>query len=259
MMNGKYIFSEFHCSHLIFLHRMFRYLESKLHQSDSNLSLILTENTSLKQRLRSYENTEETIREMMNKYTNNPQYDDLFKSINKTLAIYEQRLGYVNKRFLVLQTLFNRQLLTLSTKQHATIAIQTEDEQYIDLTLLERELKTVSNERDLLAHKLDQEYEQSNIRLQQMEDKYKHDFVINNEKSTMMQLIFDENQTKIQLYEQTLVEKDRQLKELTTRWMNEQQKQTDNTELFKQEFQVSLIILKRAKRNLFCRNEKRVY
>ncbi|CAF4718604.1 unnamed protein product, partial [Rotaria magnacalcarata] len=66
---------------------------------------------------------------MIIKYTTNPQYDDLFKTINKTLAIYEQRLGYINKRFLILQTLFNRQLLSLSSKHHTTIAIQTEDEQ----------------------------------------------------------------------------------------------------------------------------------
>ncbi|CAF5024712.1 unnamed protein product, partial [Rotaria sp. Silwood1] len=38
-----------------------QYLESKLHQSDSNLTLILDENTSLKQRLQSYEHTEQTI------------------------------------------------------------------------------------------------------------------------------------------------------------------------------------------------------
>lgn len=214
-----------------------QYLESKLHQSDSNLSVILNENTSLKQRLQSYENTEQILREMMIKYTTNPQYDDLFKTINKTLAIYEQRLGYINKRFLVLQTLFNRQLLTLSSKQHVTTAIQTEDEQYIDVTLLERELKTVSNERDLLARKLDQEYEQSKARIEQIEEKYRDDFVIKNEKLNMMHSIFEENRAKIELYETTLLEKDRQLKELTDKWINEQQKQTDNVELFKQEFQ----------------------
>jgi len=175
---------------------------------------------------------------MIVKYTTNPHYDDLFKTINKTLAIYEQRLGYINKRFLLLQTLFNRQLLSLSSKQHVTIAIQTEDEQYVDLFLLERELKTVSNERDLLAHKLDQEYEQSKRHVEQLEQKYKHEFVINNEKLTMMQLILEEHTTKIQLYETTLNEKDKQLKALTDQWMNEQQKQTDNIHLLKHEFQV---------------------
>ncbi|CAF0910432.1 unnamed protein product [Rotaria sordida] len=214
-----------------------QYLESKLHQSDSNLTLILDENTSLKQRLQSYEHTERTIHDMIIKHTTNPQYDDLFKTINKTLAIYEQRLGYINKRFLVLQTLFNRQLLSLSSKHHVTIGIQTEDEQYIDLTLLERELKTVSNERDLLAYKLDQEYEQSKPRLEQIEQKYKQEFVISNEKLVMMQLILEENTNKIQLYEITLIEKDKQLKELTEKWTYEQQKQIENIDLLKREFQ----------------------
>ena len=115
----------------------FRYLESKLNQSDSNLSLVLHENTSLKERLQSYEHTEGTIRELMIKYSHQPQYDELFKTINRTLSVYEQRLGYINKRFLVLQTLFNRQLLSLTSKQQTTVAIQTEDEQYIDVSLLE--------------------------------------------------------------------------------------------------------------------------
>lgn len=175
---------------------------------------------------------------MIVKYTTNPQHDDLFKTINKTLSVYEQRLGYINKRFLILQTLFNRQLISLSTKQHVTIAIQTEDEQYIDLTLLERELRTVSNERDLLAHKLDQEYQQSRIFQEQLEQKYKQEFVINNEKLIMMQLILEENTAKVQLYETTLIEKDKQLKELTDKWINEQQKQTENNHLFQREFQV---------------------
>jgi hypothetical protein len=183
---------------------------------------------------------------MINKYTTNPRHDDLFKTINKTLAIYEQRLGYINKRFILLQTLFNRQLLTLSSKQHVTIAIQTDDEQYIDVSLLERELKTVSNERDLLAHKLDQEYEQSKIRLEQFEQKYKQEFVINKEKLLMMQSNFEENTTKIQLYEITLIEKEKQLKELTDKWLNEQKKQTENIDLLKREFQVKLF-----KKNLF--------
>jgi len=239
-MNEKFIFSKFYklscLSKIVFF--CHRYLESKLNQSDSNLSLILNENTSLKQRLQSYENTEQTLREMMIKYTTNPQYDNLFKTINKTLAVYEQRLGYINKRFLVLQTLFNRQLISLSSKQYVTTAIQTEDEQYIDLTLLQGELKAVSNERDLLARKLDQEYEQSKIRIEQIEEKYKDDFVIKNEKLNVMQRIFDDNKAKIELYETTLMDKDRQLKELADKWTNEQQKQTDNTELLKQEFQV---------------------
>jgi hypothetical protein len=176
----------------------------------------------------------------MLKYGTNPHYDELFKTINKTLAIYEQRLGYINKRFLVLQTLFNRQLLTLSSKQHTTIGIQTEDEQYIDITLLERELKTVTNERDLLAHRLDQENEQSKIRLEQFEQRYKQEFVIHNEKFIRMQMNFEENQTKIQSYEAILAEKEKQLKELTEKWIHEQQKQTHNTDLLKQEFQVKL-------------------
>jgi hypothetical protein len=175
------------------------------------------------------------------KYTTNFQYDNLFKTINKTLAVYEQRLGYINKRFVLLQTLFNRQLLTLSSKQQMTIAIQTEDEQYIDLSLLERELKTVSNERDLIAYKLDQEYEQSKQRFQQLEHQYKQEFVINNEKLTRMQLILEENLMKIQLYETTLFEKDKQLNELTNKWLNEQQKQTENIDLLKREFQVKII------------------
>ncbi|CAF1497018.1 unnamed protein product [Rotaria magnacalcarata] len=213
-----------------------QYLESKLHQSDSNLSIMLDENTSLKQRLQSFENTEQTLRDMIIKYTTNPQYDDLFKTINKTLAIYEQRLGYINKRFLILQTLFNRQLLSLSSKHHTTIAIQTEDEQYIDLSLLERELKTVSTERDLLAHKLDQEYEQSKLRLEQSEQKYKQDFVVSNEKLSMMQLILEENSNKIHSYEIILNEKEKQLKDLTEKWVHEQQKQSENIDSLKQEF-----------------------
>ncbi|CAF1123775.1 unnamed protein product [Rotaria magnacalcarata] len=213
-----------------------QYLESKLHQSDSNLSIMLDENTSLKQRLQSFENTEQTLRDMIIKYTTNPQYDDLFKTINKTLAIYEQRLGYINKRFLILQTLFNRQLLSLSSKHHTTIAIQTDDEQYIDLSLLERELKTVSTERDLLAHKLDQEYEQSKLRLEQSEQKYKQDFVVSNEKLSMMQLILEENSNKIHSYEIILNEKEKQLKDLTEKWVHEQQKQSENIDSLKQEF-----------------------
>lgn len=215
-----------------------RYLESKLHQSESNLTLILSENTSLKQRLQSYEHSERTIRDMMIKHTANPQYDDLFKTINKNLAIYEQRLGYVNKRFLVLQTLFNRQLISLSSKQHVTIAMQTDDEQYIDVSLLERELANVSHERDLLAHKLDQEYEQSRSRVEQLEEKYKQDLIINKEKSAMMQLILDDNQTKVQGYETNLTEKEKQLRDLSEKWIHEQEKRTENTDLLKRDFQV---------------------
>ncbi|CAF0826257.1 unnamed protein product [Adineta steineri] len=227
-----------------------QYLESKLHQSDSNLTIILDENTSLKQRLRSYEQTEQVIREMIIKHTTNPQYDNLFKTINKTLSIYEQRLNYINKRFLVLQTLFNRQLLCLSTKQNITIAIQTEDEQYIDLTLLERELKTVSNERDLLAHKLNDEYQKSKTYAEQFEDKYKQELAINNEKLIMMQLISEENINKIQLYETTLIEKDKQLKDLTDQWLNEQKNQADNTDLIKRDFQEREETLLNEKDNL---------
>lgn len=175
---------------------------------------------------------------MVIKYTTNPQFDDLFKTINKTLAIYEQRLGYINKRFLVLQALFNRQLLSLSSKHHTNTAIQTEDEQYIDLSLLERELKAVSNERDLLAHKLDHEYKQSEQRLEQIEQKYKDEFISSNEKLVMMQRILEENTNQIQLYESTLSEKDTQLKTLTDKWEQEKQKQTENVDLLKREFQV---------------------
>lgn len=217
---------------------LFRYLESKLHQSDSNLSLILTENTALKQRLQSYEQTEQIIREMIVKFSNNSHYDDLFKTINKTLAIYEQRLGYINKRFLVLQTLFNRQLLTLASKQHVTIAIQTDDEQYVDLTLMEKELQTVSHERDLLAHKLDQENQQVRMQNEQLEQRYKEELLINQEKLVIMQVNFEENQRKIQVYEETLVEKEKQLKDLMEKYTAEQQKQTANIDLFKREFQV---------------------
>ena len=230
----KYTFTFFR----IEFHFLHRYLESKLHQSDSNLSLILDENTSLKQRLQSYEYTEQVIREMLVKFTTNPRYDDLFKTINKTLAIYEQRLGYINKRFLVLQTLFNRQLLSLSSKQHVTIAIQTEDEEYLDLSLLERELKTVSHERDLLAHKLDEEYKHSKARAEQLDEKYREEISINKEKLIMMQLISEENTNKIQIYETTLMEKDKQLKEISEKWNNDQQKQTDQLELLKREFEV---------------------
>ncbi|CAF3992088.1 unnamed protein product, partial [Adineta steineri] len=189
-------------------------------------------------------------REMIIKHTTNPQYDNLFKTINKTLSIYEQRLNYINKRFLVLQTLFNRQLLCLSTKQNITIAIQTEDEQYIDLTLLERELKTVSNERDLLAHKLNDEYQKSKTYAEQFEDKYKQELAINNEKLIMMQLISEENINKIQLYETTLIEKDKQLKDLTDQWLNEQKKQADNTDLIKRDFQEREETLLNEKDNL---------
>lgn len=64
----------------------------------------------------------------MIKYSHNPQDDELFKTINRTLAVDEQRLGSINKRFLLLQTLFNRQLLSFSSKQQSTVAIPTEDE-----------------------------------------------------------------------------------------------------------------------------------
>jgi hypothetical protein len=196
---------------------------------------------------------------MISKYTTNPQHDNLFKTINKTLAIYEQRLGYINKRFLVLQTLFNRQLLSLSSRQHVTIAIQTDDQQYIDLSLVERELKTVSTERDLLAHKLDQEYDQSRIHIEQLEQKYKQESIIINEKLIMMQLILDENTTKIQLYERTLIEKDRQLKDLTDKWIYEQHKQTENIDLLKREFQVGYLNIYSLEKDLFSRNEKKYY
>ena len=175
---------------------------------------------------------------MFVKYTTNPHYDNLFKTINKTLAIYEQRLGYINKRFFVLQTLFNRQLLSLSSKHYATVAIQTEDEQYVDLFLLERELKAVSKERDLLVHKLDQEYEHSKQCLEQLEQRYKQEFEVNNEKLAKMQSIFEENANKIQIYERNSIEKDKQLKELTDKWINEQEKQRENIDLLKQEFLV---------------------
>ncbi|UJR37997.1 hypothetical protein I4U23_030679 [Adineta vaga] len=214
-----------------------QYLESKLHQSDSNLTLILDENTSLKQHLQSYQQTEQIIRQIIVKYTTNPHHDNLFKTINKTLAIYEQRLGYINKRFLILQTLFNRQLLSLSSKQHVTIAIQTEDEQYLDLSLLERELKTVSHERDLLAHKLDQEYKQTKLHGEQLEEKYQQELIVNREKLMMMQLLSEEHITKIHFYETTLIEKDQQLKELTETWNNQQHKQSENIELLQRQFQ----------------------
>jgi hypothetical protein len=55
-----------------------------------------------------------------------------------------------------------------------------------------------------------------------------------------MQMNFEENQTKIQSYEAILAEKEKQLKELTEKWIHEQQKQTHNTDLLKQEFQVKL-------------------
>lgn len=216
----------------------FRYLESKLHQSDTSLTSVLNENTSLKQRLQSYEQSEQTIRELMNKYANNAHHEELFKTINRTLAIYEQRLGYINKRFLVLQTLFNRQLLSLSSKQHTTVAIQTEDEQYFDLSLLERELQNVSYERDLLLHKLDQEYEQSKKRTELLEEKYKQDLLVANEKLSLMQMMIEESQLKVELYERNLMEKEQQLKELTEKWTHEQQKRTENVDLIKQDFQV---------------------
>ena len=238
-----------------------RYLESKLQQSESNLTLILSENTSLKQRLQSYEHSERTIRDMMIKHTANPQYDDLFKTINRNLSIYEQRLGYVNKRFLVLQTLFNRQLLSLSSKQHVTIALQTDtDEQYVDVALLERELVNVSHERDLLAHKLDQEYEQSRSRMAQLEDNYRQDLIINKEKSSMLQLILDENQTKVQGYEMNLADKEKQLRDLSEKWIHEQDKQTENTDLLKRDFQVGRALgMKFVLNASLPRTEKRHY
>ena len=194
----------------------------------------------------------------MIKHTANPQYDDLFKTINKNLAIYEQRLGYVNKRFLVLQTLFNRQLLSLSSKQHVTIAMQTDDEQYIDVSLLERELASVSHERDLLAHKLDQEYELSRSRVDQLEEKYKQDLIINKEKSAMMQLILDENQAKVQGYETNVAEKEKQLRDLSEKWIHEQEKQTENTDLLKRDFQVGRApSVAFVSNECFSRNEKR--
>jgi hypothetical protein len=55
-----------------------------------------------------------------------------------------------------------------------------------------------------------------------------------------MQLNFEENQTKIQFYETTLAEKEKQLRELAEKWINEQQKQTQNIDLLKREFQVKL-------------------
>ena len=213
----------------------------------------------MKQRLQSYEQTEHVIREMIVKYSNNTHYDDLFKTINKTLAIYEQRLGYINKRFLVLQTLFNRQLLTLASKQHVTIAIQTDDEQYVDLTLMERELKTVSQERDLLAHKLQQENEQVRMQNEHLEQRYKQELINNQEKLVITQVNFEENQRRIQLYESTLIEKEKQLRELTQKWMEEQQKQTANIDLFKREFQVKKDSFENNRSNSFLRNVKRVY
>lgn len=213
----------------------------------------------MKQRLQSYEQTEHIIREMISKYSNNSPYDDLFKTINKTLAIYEQRLGYINKRFLVLQTLFNRQLLTLGSKQHVTIAIQTDDEQYVDLTLMERELKTVSQERDLLAHKLHQENEQVRMQNEHVEQRYQQELINNQEKLVIMQVNFEENQRKIQVYESTLMDKEKQLRELTQKWMEEQQKQTANIDLFKREFQVKKSSFSNNRSNSFLRNVKRVY
>ena len=178
----------------------------------------------------------------MIKYSHQPQYDELFKTINRTLSVYEQRLGYINKRFLVLQTLFNRQLLSLSSKQQTTVAIQTEDEQYIDVSLLERELNKVSHERDLLAHQLDQEYQQAKKRTDELDEKYRRDLVFANEKLTMMQLMIEESRLKIEIFEGRVLEKDHQLKELTEKWTGEQQRRTENVDSLKREYQVGTAV-----------------
>lgn len=129
-------------------------------------------------------------------------------------------------------------MLTLASKQHTTIAIQTDDEQYVDLTLMEKELKEVSQERDLLAHRLAQDNEQMRIQNEQIDQRYKQELIHNQEKLVTMQVHFEENQRKIQVYESTLMEKEQQLRELTQKRMEEQHKQTANIDLLKREFQV---------------------
>jgi len=191
-----------------------QYLESKLNQSDSNLTSILNENFSLKQRVQSHENAEETIRHLMTKFAGQNHHDELFKTMNRTLAIYEQRLGYINKRFLVVQTLFNRQLAKISSKQQTTVGIQTEDEQYFDLNLLERELENVTRERDLLLRKFDSEFDQTKKQNEELEEKYRQEIRVANEKFSLMQMMIDENQSKVELCERNLREKDQQLKDL---------------------------------------------
>ncbi|CAF4974821.1 unnamed protein product, partial [Rotaria magnacalcarata] len=78
----------------------------------------------------------------------------------------------------------------------------------------------------------------SKLRLEQSEQKYKQDFVVSNEKLSMMQLILEENSNKIHSYEIILNEKEKQLKDLTEKWVHEQQKQSENIDSLKQEFRV---------------------
>ena len=219
----------------------FRYLESKLNQSDSNLNHVLDENGSLKQRLESFEQNEQTIREMVARFGTNAPYDERLKTINRTMAIYEQRLGYINKRFHVLQTLFNRQLLSLSSRQQTTIAIQTEDDEYHDYSLIERELQNVTRERDLLEQKLKQEYHLSQQRADQLENQYRTDLTTSHEKLISLQLTLHENQAKIEFYEKSLQEKDKELQILVDNANSEKRKQNDNCDSLKKEYLVSSI------------------
>ena len=234
-----------------------RYLESKLNQSDSNLTYVLNENSTLKQRLQSYEHNEQTIRDLMTRFANNSSHDELFKTINRTLAIYEQRLGYINKRFLVLQTLFNRQLSKIPSKEQTTVAIQTEDEQYFDLTLLERELENVSRERDILLQRFDQDFDLSRKQSEQMEEKYRQEIRVANEKLSLMQLIVEENQSKVELYERNLLDKDRELKELHAKFAVEQEKRTENFDSCKSEFQVRNLSVLPLWQSIRFRNAKK--
>jgi hypothetical protein len=198
----------------------------------------------LKQRLETHAHNEQIVRELMTKHGHHSQYDDLFKTVNRTLSIYEQRLGYINKRFLVLQTLFNRQLLTLSSKQHVTVSLQTDDEHYLDLSLLERELHTVTHERDLLVHKLEQEYEQTKKHAEQLEDKYKQDRIDVNSKLIVMQSLIDDNQTRIDAYERQLIDKDQRLKEITEKCVHDERQRTDTIDVFKRDVEVTTNTMK---------------
>ncbi|CAF4461151.1 unnamed protein product, partial [Didymodactylos carnosus] len=158
-----------------------QYIESKLQQYDNDISSKVNENENLKQTIKEYELNEKIIYGIIEKFQFNT-IDELFKNMNKNLSVYEQRLNYINKRVVLLNTLFSRQL---SSSSRISIALQTDEQQqqrYIDLDLLENELKTVTNERDILAKKLHYEYDTSKRKITDVEKSYQNELAIVNEK-----------------------------------------------------------------------------
>ncbi|CAF1342411.1 unnamed protein product [Didymodactylos carnosus] len=221
-----------------------QYVESKLEYYDNNLSSKTNENENLKQTIKEYEVNEKTIYDIIEKFQFN-KIDILFKNMNKTLSIYEQRLNYINKRVELLNTKFSRQLSSSSSSSssssRASIALQTDEQQhYTDVNLLENELKTITNERDILAKKLHYEYDTSKQKTTELEKNYQNELAIVNEKMNMINIILQQNSEQIQQYEIDILDKDKQIQLMNEKYSNHEQndniKQDNLIEKLKHQF-----------------------